>query len=236
MNDSPTEARKTPGALRLSVSTTSGSSIPSPTVGYRNCLRGASALTVAAGRAWRSVPHAASVQAAREARTATAERALTRPVLAVGVGPRVRLEVDLLQAPAREMCVELCGGHVGVAEHLLHRAQVAAPREQVGCERVAQSVGTHAVCQTSRLGMAANDLVEPLARERPAAEVHEQVLLLGLSPDELGPAPLEIDANGGQGPLPHRHDALLGALSPRAQEAVLEVQVGHGEGDRLRGP
>src|SRR3954447_26604793 len=174
MNDSPTEARKTPGALRLSVSTTSGSSIPSPTAGYRNCLRGASALTVAAGRAWRSVPHAASVQAAREARTATAERALTRPGLAVGVGPRVRLEVDLLQAPAREMCVELCGGHVGVAEHLLHRAQVAAPREQVRRKGVPQGVRAHPVGQPCGRGVAADDLVEALARQRLAAEVHEQ--------------------------------------------------------------
>src|SRR4051812_21833880 len=183
MNDWPSGARKTPGALRRSGGAALGSAMLSPTAGSRNCLRGASGLTVAAGRVWRSAPQPASAHAAKKARRAAAGRALTRPVLAVGAGPRVRLEVDLLQAPAREMGVELGGGHVGVPEHLLHRSQVAAPGEQVGGEGVAQRVGAHPVRQAGGLRVAANDLVEPLAGEGAAAEVDEQVLLLGLSPD-----------------------------------------------------
>ena len=63
---------------------------------------------------------------------------------------RVRLEVDVLQPLAREVRVQLGGRHVGVAEHLLHRAQVAAAGEQVGRERVAQRVRAHAVGQARR--------------------------------------------------------------------------------------
>src|SRR3954463_15678393 len=147
MNDWPSVARKTPGALRLTGATALGSSIWRPTAGYRNSLRGASGLTVAAESSWRSAPQAPSPQAAKEARRAAAGRALTRPVLAVGAGPGVRLEVDLLQAPAREVGVELRGRYVGVPQHLLNRAQVAAPGQEVGGERVPQGVGTHAVGQ-----------------------------------------------------------------------------------------
>src|SRR3954454_12125549 len=109
MNDWPSEARKTPGAFRPSGDATWGSSIRSPTERNLNCLCGASGLTVGAGSVCRSAPQAASEQAARATRRAATGRALTRPVLAVRARPGVRLEVDLLQAPAREMRVELGG-------------------------------------------------------------------------------------------------------------------------------
>jgi hypothetical protein len=54
--------------------------------------------------------------------------------------PADELEVRLLQLLAREVGVELGGGEVGVAEHLLHRAQVAVAGEQVRGEGVAQGV------------------------------------------------------------------------------------------------
>ena len=47
---------------------------------------------------------------------------------------RVRLEVHVLEPLARQVGVELGGRDVGVAEHLLDGAQVAAAREQVGGE------------------------------------------------------------------------------------------------------
>src|SRR4051812_2772854 len=43
----------------------------------------------------------------------------------------VRREVDVFQALGREVRVDLRRGDVGVAEHLLNRAQVAAAGEQV---------------------------------------------------------------------------------------------------------
>src|SRR3954452_4843521 len=87
-----------------------------------------------------------------------------------GSRARVRLEVDVLQALARQVRVELGGGHVGVAEHLLHAAEVAAAGEQVGRERVPERVRAHPLREAGGRGVAANDLVEPLPGERLAAE------------------------------------------------------------------
>ena len=58
---------------------------------------------------------------------------------------RVCGEVDVLEVLGREVGVELGGREVGVAEHLLQRAQVAAAGEQVRGERVAQRVRAHAL-------------------------------------------------------------------------------------------
>src|SRR4051812_43664499 len=203
MNDSPSVERNTPGALRASPGATAGRSIESPTERYVKCLCGESALTVMGGTPWRSAPQADSAQAARAAQASARGRALTRPVLAAGLRsarlrPRVRLEVDLLQAPAREVGVELRGRHVGVTEHLLHRAEVAASGQQMGGEGVAQGMGAHAVRQPRALGVAADDLVEALAGQRPTPEIDEQVRLRGLAGHELGPAPPQIDPHRGQ--------------------------------------
>ena len=72
-----------------------------------------------------------------------AHEPLLRLAIAPALGPRVRVEVDVLQALGREVGVDLGGRQIGVAEHLLQRAQVAAPGEQVGGERVAQRVRAH---------------------------------------------------------------------------------------------
>src|SRR5215211_1449541 len=89
-------------------------------------------------------------------------------------GAGMGLEVDLLDSLPGEVRVELGGGNVGVSQHLLDRAQVAAAGKQVGGEGVAQRVWAHPALQPDRLGVALDDLVEPLAGQRPAAEVDEQ--------------------------------------------------------------
>ncbi len=61
---------------------------------------------------------------------------------------RVRAEVGVLQALGGEVRVDLGGGEVGVAEHLLQRAQVAAAREQVRGKGVAQRVRAHLLLQS----------------------------------------------------------------------------------------
>ena len=53
----------------------------------------------------------------------------------------MKLLVDRSEVFAVHVGVDLGGGEVGVAEHLLHRAQVGAALEQVGREAVAQRVG-----------------------------------------------------------------------------------------------
>ena len=60
------------------------------------------------------------------------------------------LEVDILQLLAGEVGVHLGGRDVGVAEHLLHGAQVAAAGEQVGGEAVAQGVRAHLAARPAR--------------------------------------------------------------------------------------
>ena len=65
-------------------------------------------------------------------------------------GARVGLEVDLLEPLAGEVRVHLGGRDVGVAEHLLHGAQVAAAGEQVGGEAVAQGVRAHPAAEARR--------------------------------------------------------------------------------------
>ena len=66
-------------------------------------------------------------------------------------GVRVRLEVRLAAAAVGDVRVELGRRQVGVAEHLLHRAQVGAALEQVRRERVAEEVGVDALRVEARL-------------------------------------------------------------------------------------
>ena len=51
--------------------------------------------------------------------------------------------VNRAQVVAIDMCVDLRRGEIGVAEHLLHGAQVRAAFEQMRRERVAQRVRRH---------------------------------------------------------------------------------------------
>ena len=92
-------------------------------------------------------------------------------------GPRVGVEVDVLQAVRREVGVELRGGDVGVAEHLLQAAQVAAAGEQVRRERVPERVRAHLRGQPRRARVALHDLVEALAGQPGPAVVEEQARL-----------------------------------------------------------
>ena len=74
-------------------------------------------------------------------------------------GARVRPEVHVLQPVGGEMRVDLGRRDVGVAEHLLQRAQVAAAGQQMGGERVAQGVRAHAPGEAGARRVALDDLV-----------------------------------------------------------------------------
>src|SRR5437588_7561559 len=89
----------------------------------------------------------------------------------------MRVEIHVLQPLRAEMRIELGRCHIRVPEHLLERAQVAAAREQVGRERVAQRVRAHLAVEAGRLRVPLDDLVEALAREAAAALVDEQARL-----------------------------------------------------------
>src|SRR3712207_1441404 len=108
-------------------------------------------------------------------------------------GPRVSVEVDVLEALGREVRVELGGGDVGVAEHLLDGAEVAPAGEQVRRERVAQRVRAHAAVEAGAAGVALHDLVEALAGEAGPPVVEEELGLLAVA-DQRRPAAREVGA------------------------------------------
>src|SRR5215218_4783142 len=151
-------------------------------------------------------------------------------VAGAGVGG----EVDLFEAFAREVRVHLRGRDVGVAEHLLHGAQVAAAGEQVGGEAVAQRVRAHLARQAGVAGVALDDLVETLPGQRAAAEIDEQLRLVALA-DELRPAAAKVAVDRRDRLAAERNQPLLGALAASAQEALAQFHVAELEPDRLRG-
>src|SRR5271154_2438551 len=96
------------------------------------------------------------------------------PAAASARGAWVRAEVDVLEPVGREVGVDLGGGEIGVAEHLLQRAQIASAGEQVGGEGVSERVRAHPLLEPGAAGMRLDDLVEALARQPAAAEIEEQ--------------------------------------------------------------
>ena len=64
----------------------------------------------------------------------------------------VAAEVDVAAAAVGDVRVELGRAEVGVAEHLLHAAQVGAAFEQVRGERVPQQVRVDALRLEARRG------------------------------------------------------------------------------------
>src|ERR1044071_544772 len=52
--------------------------------------------------------------------------------------PRMKLPVHFFEPRTVDVCIDLGGGNIGVAEHRLHGSQIGAAFEQMGRERVAQ--------------------------------------------------------------------------------------------------
>ena len=75
--------------------------------------------------------------------------------------------MDLAEAVAVDVGVDLRGGDVGMAQEVLDDAEVGAAREQVRGEGVAQEVGVD-VLQARGVGVLADDLPDRDALERPA--------------------------------------------------------------------
>jgi len=96
-------------------------------------------------------------------------RAAARGCFGSGVGDAARSSrmmqaVNGLEAAESEVCVDLRGRDIGVAEHHLHAAQIGAVLDHVRGTTVAQAVWTGGV-----IG-ALDQAPDPLARERHAAE------------------------------------------------------------------
>src|SRR2546421_6219798 len=131
----------------------------------------------------------------------------------------MRAVVDLSQARSVHVAVHLRGGERAVAEQLLDRAQVGAALEQMRRERVAQAVRVwKQPPERAR--------VEPTPARGEEKRVHRAAR-------QLRPRVAEVDRPAVGGLLAQRHDPLLVALAPDAEELLLEVDVDQVEVDGL---
>src|SRR5215208_37398 len=144
----------------------------------------------------------------------------------------MELLVDGAQVLAVDVGVDLRRGDVGVAEHLLHGAQVGAALQQVGGEGVAERVGRDVLLDSGSLDVLLQDLPGAHAGEGRAAGVEQQdpLPLPRLQP---GAHLAEVDGHGADGSAPDRHQPLFAALAEDANQAVLHQDVAHPEGDPL---
>src|SRR5215207_4823417 len=95
-----------------------------------------------------------------------------------------------------------------------------------------QRVGAHPVTEARGLGVAQDDLVETLPRQRTAAEVEEELPLV-LGADELGAPRAQIHPDRGDRLAADRDEPLLGSLAASADDAVLEIDVVETQRDRF---
>ena len=128
---------------------------------------------------------------------------------------------DLAASAIGDVRVALGRPEVGVAEHLLHRAEVGAALEEVRRERVAEEVRVDATrLEPGAVGELAQDQECAGAGERAAAGVQEE--LGPVAAVEMRPAEREVAAHGLGGRPPERDEALLAALSEHAHDALLD--------------
>src|SRR4051794_9218959 len=147
----------------------------------------------------------------------------------------MRSEVQLPTAPIGYVRVELGRGEVGVAEHLLHAAQVGPALERVGREGGAREGGVEALrIEPGPLCERTQEQEGARARERPSSRVQEE--LRTVPRVEERPPVGEVAAERVRGLVRERDDPLLRALSDHADETPLEVDCSLLERKRLADP
>ena len=132
----------------------------------------------------------------------------------------------LTQGALVEVCVQLGGGDVLVAEHGLDGVEAGAALEQVSGEGVAEGVGADGFRDARGLRLELDEVEHGDAREVAAARVgQEYVVLLALARLDL----LAVDEPQLQlahGARREGHEALFAALALDAEVAFGEVEVG----------
>ena len=145
--------------------------------------------------------------------------------------PRMRGVIHLGQMLKIQPSINLRGADVGVAEQLLHRAQIAAALQQVAGERMAQHVRVHRHRQPGLLAALAQLLPDGLRRQPRA-----------IAPNQQGGRMGRLGKGGAQGqPLPRffnshaakRHTAALAALAQHMGLGIVQVQPTFGLGAGL---
>jgi hypothetical protein len=151
----------------------------------------------------------------------------------------VRIEVRITPASVRNMGVDLGCAQVRVAEHLLHRAQVRAPLEEVRGEGMAEEMGVHPGRIEPRLrGQAPEDEEGAGPGQRAALRVEEK--LRAVSAIQERPSPGEVPAHRLDPFAPERDDPLLVPLAEAPNDAAVQVDPAtvesHGFADPEPGP
>src|SRR6476661_8380875 len=140
--------------------------------------------------------------------------------------------MDLSQILPIHVGVDLRGGDVHMPKHLLDRAEIGPPFQEVGGEGMSQRVGAHVPRDAGPLHMAAQDLPRPHTRERAAPRVEEEDPL-ALALLEPRPQLAEVDGHGADGGPPDGDESFLAALAEHAHQSVLEQYVANSERDPL---
>jgi hypothetical protein len=144
----------------------------------------------------------------------------------------MRLEIQLPTALVGYVGVELRGREIGMSEHFLNRSQIGSPLEEVGGERVPEQVRMDTMGIEARfLGEFAEDQEGAGPCQGPASGVQEQ--LRPVPRVEERAAAREVTQKCLGGVPADRNDALLAALADHSNEAVVEVDAGLLEPDRL---
>jgi hypothetical protein len=117
--------------------------------------------------------------------------------------------------------VQLRRRQIGVAEHLLHAAEVRSAFEQVGRKRVAEQVGVHSGgIEAGLRGASAKDEESSRTRERPALRVEEE--LRPVTAVEVRAAAREVAPHRLRSLAADRHHSLLVTLAYASHETVFE--------------
>ena len=130
------------------------------------------------------------------------------------------------------MGIELGRTEVGVAEHLLHAAEVGAAFEEMGGERMTQEMGMDAArLQAGFVRQAPEDEKDACARERPALRVQEE--LGAVATVEVRTPAGEIAPQGLGRFTTERDDPLFISLAQAAHDPVVEIDTPTIEADRF---
>ena len=138
----------------------------------------------------------------------------------------------LSQALLGGVGVDLCRREVLVPQHLLDRADIGAPVEQLRGKAVAQGMGGHAVHKPGGPGPLHHDIIHRASRY-PAAPGCSRRADRSADPNFFFRSQ-EIRADHPHGAVSEEHDPLVGALAHDLEPAALEIDVLDIRGTELR--
>jgi|GEM_PF-6229501 len=129
-----------------------------------------------------------------------------------------------------EVGVDFRGDDAFVPQHLLHLTDACAPFEQVGGERVAESVGADALFDAGARRRLPDDREDHHAGQRPAPVVEEYRLGVGGDPAAVFQVNLHLVPRHAA----HGHEPLFVPLARDTQVTLAEKEVRHAQRNELR--